>query len=247
MLKQSCSLLDKLPKQQVAQWLAGIETVIFGTDGVLWQEYKPIEGSVETFNAMKAKGRRSLIVTNDSNLMTSDLTKKAQSLGFQIGEADVLSPAGSISSYLTDRKFNKKVLVLGGEGICRELKKAGFCTMIDQQKQGKSKADFVRSMELDPYVGAVLVARNDCLHMNELIVACNYLTNPKVLFLTTGSDGFSTLGKHRIPDAGTVSAAIEVIVNRKPLVLGKPNPRVMGKLLESGKIKPENTLVIGNS
>ncbi|KAH8301425.1 hypothetical protein KR059_002864, partial [Drosophila kikkawai] len=248
MFKRSCSLLDKLPKQQVVEWLGGIETVIFGTDGVLWQEYEPIAESVDTFNAVKAKGKRCLIVTNDSILSNGKLTKKAASLGFQVGEKDVLSAAGSISGYLTDRKFEKKVLVMGGSGICRDLRKAGFCTMVSKlSSNGQSWIEFVRSLELDPDVGAVVVARDDSMDTNDLIVACNYLKNPKVLFLTTGTDGFFPFGKHRIPDAGTVAAAIQVIVNRKPVVLGKPNPRILGKLLESGEIKPEKTLVIGNT
>jgi len=96
-------------------------------------------------------------------------------------------------------------------------------------------------------VGAVLVARADGMETNQMLVACNYLQNPKVLFLTTSMDGFQTLGNTRVPDAGTVAAAIVVIVQRKPTVLGKPNPRILGKLLESGEIKPEKTLMIGNS
>ncbi|KAH8258040.1 hypothetical protein KR038_005067, partial [Drosophila bunnanda] len=248
MFKRSCSLLDKLPKQQIAEWLGGIQTVIFGTDGVLWQEYEPIKGSVDVFNAVKAKGKRCLIVTNDSVLARANLTQKATGLGFQVGEQDVLNSAGSISSYLTDRKFDKKVLVMGASGICEDLKKAGFGTMVSHlNADGKSWVEFVATLELDPNVGAVVVARDDAMDTKGLIVACNYLQNPRVLFLTTGRDGSIPFGKQRIPDAGTVAAAVQVIVNRKPVVLGKPHPRMMGKLLESGEIEPAKTVVIGNS
>ncbi|KAH8252917.1 hypothetical protein KR032_002690, partial [Drosophila birchii] len=248
MFKRSCSLLDKLPKQKVAEWLNGIQTVIFGTDGVLWQEYEPIAGSVDTFNAVRAKGKRCLIVTNDSILSTANLTKKAVSLGFQVGDQDVLNSAGSISGYLNDKNFEKKVLVMGSSGICRDLRKAGFCTMVNNHSsEGMSWVEFVSTLEIDPDVGAVVVARDDGMDPNGMIVACNYLLNPKVLFLTTGGDGSIPFDKYRIPDAGTVAAAIQVIVNRKPKVLGKPHPRIMGKLLDSGEIEPEKTLVIGNS
>ncbi|XP_020806248.1 phosphoglycolate phosphatase 2 [Drosophila serrata] len=248
MFKRSCSLLDKLSKQQVAEWLGGIQTVIFGTDGVLWHEYEPIEGSVDVFNAVRAKGKRCLIVTNDSILTNANLTQKAAGMGYQVREQDVLNSAGSISSYLIDRKFEKKVLVMGGSGICRDLRNAGFCTIVSNQNaEGKCWVEFVSTLELDPDVGAVVVARDDAMDTNGMIVACNYLQNPKVLFLTTGRDGSIAFGKQRIPDAATVAAAIQVIVNRKPVVLGKPHPRIMGKLLESGEIEPEKTLVIGNS
>uniref|UniRef100_A0A6P4FCN5 Glycerol-3-phosphate phosphatase n=1 Tax=Drosophila rhopaloa TaxID=1041015 RepID=A0A6P4FCN5_DRORH len=248
MFKRSLSHLDKLPKAQVAEWLGGIDTIICSSDGVLWQENDPIEGSVEAFNAIKAKGKRGLIATNDCSLTTSDLVQKAKCLGFQIQDQDMLSSAGSITSYLTDRKFKKKVLVLGGDGICKELQKEGFCSVVNNQRpDGRSRFNYAKTLVLDPDVGAVLVARDDAMEVNQLLVACNYLQNPKILFLATCTDGFLTFGKRRIPDAGTVAASIQVIVNRMPTVLGKPNPRMLGKLLESGEIKPERTLVIGNS
>ncbi|KAH8348869.1 hypothetical protein KR084_012107, partial [Drosophila pseudotakahashii] len=248
MFKRSLSHLYKLAKSQVAEWLSGIETIICSTDGVLWQENKPIKGAVESFNAIKAKGKRSLIVTNSCCLTNSDLFQKVKDLGFDVKEQDVLSSAASVSNYLIERKFQKKVLVLGGEGICRDLKSAGFCSAVNHKRpHGDGRMDWVRSMVLDPDVGAVLVTREDGMETNQLLVACNYLQNPKVLFLATSTDAFQTLGNKRIPDAGTIAAAIEIIVQRKPTVLGKPNPRILGKLIESGGIKPDKTLMIGNS
>ncbi|XP_039482226.1 glycerol-3-phosphate phosphatase [Drosophila santomea] len=248
MFRRSLSHLDKLPKTKVAEWLAGIDTIICRTDGVLWQENTPIEGSVEVVNAINSKGKRCLIATNECCLTNKDLFQKAKCLGFNVKEQDILSSSGAISSYLSDRKFKKKVLVLGGDGIRKDLKEAGFCSVVnDLQPNDQKKIDFVRTLTLDPDVGAVLVARDDNMIANELLVACNYLQNPKVLFLTTCMDGFQLFGKKRIPDAGSLANAIEIIVQRKPTVLGKPNPRILGKLMESGEIKPEKTLVIGNS
>jgi len=248
MLRRSLSHLDKLPKAKVAEWLAGIDTIICSTDGVLWQENTPIEGSVEAFNAIISKGKRCLIATNECCLTNKDLFQKAKCLGFNVKEQDIFSSSGAIASYLSDRKFKKKILVLGGDGIRKDLKEAGFCSVVnDLQPNDQKKIDFVRSLVLDPDVGAVLVARDDNMIANELLVACNYLQNPKVLFLTTCIDGFQPFGKKRIPDAGSLASAIEIIVQRKPIVLGKPNQRILGKLMKSGEIKPEKTLVIGNS
>ncbi|XP_017053721.1 chronophin [Drosophila ficusphila] len=248
MFKRSLSHLDKLPKSQVAEWLAGIDTIICSTDGVLWQENNPIEGSAEVINTIQAKGKRSLMISNDCSLTTSGLIEKAKCMGFELKEQDMLSSAGSISSYLTERNFKKKVFVLGGDGISKELKTAGFCSEVNSQRwDGQPKFDFLKSLELDPDVGAVLVSRGDTTDSHQLLVACNFLMNPKILFLATCTDGFLPFGERRIPDAGALAAAIEVIVKRKPTLLGKPNPRILGKLLESGEIKPEKTLMIGNS
>ncbi|XP_017077647.1 pyridoxal phosphate phosphatase [Drosophila eugracilis] len=248
MFRRSLSLLDKLPKAKVAEWLGGIDTIICSPDGVLWQGNTPVEGSVEAFNAIQSKGKRSLIVTNSCCLTKSDLVTKAKCLGFKIKDQDVLSSSAAISSYLADRKFKKKLFVLGGEGIRKDLKEAGFCSEVSIEQQGdRNKMQFVRTMALDPDVGAVLVAKDDRMEALQMLLACNYLQNPKVLFLTTSLDGYQTLGKRRVPDGGGIANAIEVIVMRKPTVLGKPNPRILGKLIESGEIKPEKSLVIGNS
>ncbi|KAH8401559.1 hypothetical protein KR009_006467, partial [Drosophila setifemur] len=248
MFRRTCSLLENFPKPQIAEWLGGIDTVICCSDGVLWKEDEPIDGAVDAFNGIKAKGKRSLIVSNDTSVKSSDLVKRANAMGFRISQKNVLNPAGAISGYLKDLKFNKKVFICGSRSLADELKAAGISSRVEcQHPEGRSAREFALNTVIDPEVGAVLMSQDDDMDMRKMIVACNYLHNPRVHFLSTGTDKFAKVGEHRIPDVGCLVDAIETIILRKPTILGKPNPRILGSLLKTGEIKPEKTLVIGNS
>ncbi|XP_022217764.2 glycerol-3-phosphate phosphatase [Drosophila obscura] len=248
MFKRSCTLLAKAPQQQVLEWLGSIETILFGSDGVLWKFDDPIKGSVETFNALRAKGKRCFIVTNDSSMVASELAQKAMCLGFKVEEKEVLSSAACISNYLVAKKFNKKVLVVGDTGIRKELEKAGIQSVTTDQEAGEGQmGHFARQIEVDPDVGAVVVGRDESFNVSKIVVAGTYLLNPKVLFLGTCMDTYYPVCDKRVTvGAAAMVAAIEKSSKRKPLIMGKPNPQMVNKLRQSGSLKPEKTLVIGD-
>ncbi|BFG05083.1 glycerol-3-phosphate phosphatase [Drosophila madeirensis] len=248
MFRRSCTLLAKTPRQQVLEWLGSIDTVLFGSDGVLWKFDDAIEGSVEAFNAMRAKGKRCFIVTNDASMVSSDLAQKAMRLGFRVGEQEVLSSAACISNYLVAKKFNKKALVVGEAGIQKELGKAGIQSVtIDQDAGDKQMKDFARLFEIDPDVGAVVVGCDSSFNVSKIVVACTYLLNPKVLFLGTCMDtSYQVCQKRVTVGAAAMVVPIEKSSNRKPLIMGKPNPQMVNKLRHSGSLNPEKTLVIGD-
>ncbi|EDW35950.1 GL17529 [Drosophila persimilis] len=248
MFKRSCTLLAEIPKQEVLQWLGSIETVLFGTDGVLWNFDDPIKGSVETFNATRNKGKRCFLVTNDSSMVASDMAQKAMCLGLKVGEQEILTSAACISNYLVVKKFKKKVLVVGETGIQEELQKAGIQSVtIDQEAEEHKMGPFARNLIVDPDVGAVVVGRDKSFNVSKIVVACTYLLNPKVMFLGTCMDTIYPVCEKRVTvGAAAMVAAIEKSSNRKPLIMGKPNPQMVYKLRQSGVLKPEKTLVIGD-
>jgi len=101
MFKQTCSDLTKLPKQRVRQWLSSIESVICDADGVLWHFSKALDGAVDTFNQLNTSGRKTFIVSNNSEISRIDMAKKAKDLGFTIQEDSVLtSSRGEYKNHL---------------------------------------------------------------------------------------------------------------------------------------------------
>ncbi|KAH8269633.1 hypothetical protein KR018_010957 [Drosophila ironensis] len=248
MFKRSCSLLGSQPMVDVAKWLSGIETVIFGTEGLLWKEKKRMESALEVFNLIKSKGKRILIVSNETNLSRLQMLAKIKCMGFKIDEKDVLSPEDAIVGYLKDQDFKKKVLVCGSEPLVEKMSAAGFCTEIDNPvPEGELALDITRNVKIDKAVGAVLLGQDFDLGSKKMILACNYLLNPDIIYLATTANRYVECGKYRLIDAGTLMDAMYTIVVRKPKILGKPNPRILGNLLKSGEIKPEKTLVVGKS
>ncbi|XP_034109926.2 glycerol-3-phosphate phosphatase [Drosophila albomicans] len=249
MFKQSFTNLSKLPKQRVRQWLSTFETIICDADGVLWHFNKAIEGAPETFNLLKASGRRMFVVTNNSGVESSALIKKARSFGIELDDNHMLTSAMAIAHYLGSKKFSKKAYIIGEPGINHELSKFDICSFAVQNEQSdKSMLQFAKEMKLDPEVGAVIVAKDDTFNVQTIMRACAYLLNNRVLFLGTCLDGAYPIGNNRVlVGAGAMIAAIKTISGRKPLILGKPNPMMVNELRNCGHINPETTLMIGDT
>ncbi|KAH8275690.1 hypothetical protein KR026_012654, partial [Drosophila bipectinata] len=246
MFKRSCTLLEGIPKIQVAQWLAKIDTFIFGTNGILWNGNEPVENAIDTFNMLKMKGKQVLIVTNDSMLQSSELVTKAKNMGFLVEKNEVLTAAGLVTNFLKDQGIEGKVLVCGSKCLELEIMNAGFCTDVDNLiPEGKTAFEQAQNTIIDKKVSVVLIGQDCDMDSKKMIVACNYLLNTNVLLVATSMDKFVTAGKYRIPDAGCLVEAIKSVIHRNPIILGKPNPQILGDL--ASKIKPDKTLVIGNS
>lgn len=235
-----------MPEAQVAKWLAKIDAVIFGTDDVLWKGNEPVDQAVDTFNMMKTKGKRTLIVSNNTTLHSSELLKKAKKMGFNVEKEEVLTSGGLVTSYLKGKGIQGKVLVCGSKGLELEIQDAGFSTDIeDRIPEGDNAYEHAMNITKDLEVSVVLIGQDEEMDSRKMTVACNYLLDTNILFVATGMDNFANAGKYRIPDAYCIVQAIVSIVIRKPIILGKPNPLILGDL--ASELKPENTLVIGNS
>ncbi|ALC43007.1 CG11291 [Drosophila busckii] len=247
--KQTFTNLTKLPATQVQQWIKSFETIICDADGVLWHFDKAIPGAAETFNQLQSSGRRCFVVTNNSGVTSDDLVKKANGFGIKLPEENMLTSARAIASYLSSNKFQKKVYFIGEEGIGKELDKVGIKSFaVRGEMGGQAMHDFAKELQLDPEVGAIVVGKDDCFTVPAIIRASSYLQDPKVLFLGTCLDAAYPIGNKRVMvGAAAMIAAVKAISGRRPLILGKPNPWMVKEQRTSGLIKPEKTLMIGDT
>ena len=77
-------------------------------------------------NKFREIGKRVFYVTNNSTKTREDLVKKCEKLGFKASEGDVISTAYLAAEYLKNLGFNKKVYVIGSEGVIKELDRFGL-------------------------------------------------------------------------------------------------------------------------
>ncbi|KAH8235174.1 hypothetical protein KR032_009632 [Drosophila birchii] len=246
MFKQSFTDLTKLPKDQVRLWLSSIKSVICDADGVLWHLNEAIEGAVDIFNELGDSGRNTFIVTNNAALSREDFHKKATHFGMKIDADRILTSSHSCAHYLAAKKFQKKVFYMGEYGIKYELENVGLCCFKVDEKLDKPMQEFVKDLQLDPDVGAVVVGRDEFFNMAKVVRAGAYLQNPKVIFLGTCLDAAYPICENRVMvGAGAMLAALKTFTGRKPLVMGKPNPWMGEKFKDL--LEPESTLMVGDT
>ncbi|KAH8302858.1 hypothetical protein KR044_011327 [Drosophila immigrans] len=250
LIKKGVCQLFALNKFSITQWLKTIDTIIFDADGVLWHRNNVIEGTPETFNALRAMGKQVFICTNHSAMSANGLCSKAQQMGFLISPNEILSSAMALARYLQERKFKRKVFIVGEQGIADELKAVGIesLPLVQEQLQGCNLLDHVQQMPLDDSVGAVAVGVDSRFDMLKMSKASCYLADRRVLFLATNRDrAFPASPGRRTPGAGVMVAAVQAAAKRVPFTCGKPNTFICLHLIRDGIIKPERTLMVGDT
>ncbi|XP_017090265.2 glycerol-3-phosphate phosphatase [Drosophila bipectinata] len=243
--KGGCQLLG-LNKYSIHQYLKTIDTILYDADGVLWQYDKPIRGAVETFNALRAMGKKSYICTNNSSDSAFAVWKKAKCMDLLVAKDEVLTSGQATARYLSEQKFKRKVYAIGGQGIVDELKLVGIsCLPLDPPN---TDSDFINKIVLDRDVGAVVVGMDKDFDAQKITKATWYLRDPDVMFVATNRDlAYSVAPGRMIPGAGVMVAAIQAASLRAPYTCGKPKPHLCSNVIRQGLLQPERTLMVGDT
>ncbi|KAJ8437637.1 hypothetical protein Cgig2_005388 [Carnegiea gigantea] len=109
--------------------LHSVDAFLFDCDGVIWKGDTLIDGVPQTLDLLRSKGKKLVFVTNNSSKSRRQYATKFHSLGIPVSEVDeIFSSSFAAAMYLKSIEFprDKKVYVVGGEGILEELQLAGF-------------------------------------------------------------------------------------------------------------------------
>ncbi|KAI3667409.1 hypothetical protein L6452_42466 [Arctium lappa] len=95
---------------------------------VIWKGVTVIDGVPQTLEMLRSKGNKLVFVTNNSMKSRRQYAQKFQSLGIPVTEEEIFSSSFAAAMYLKVNKFppEKKMYVIGEEGILEKLKLAGF-------------------------------------------------------------------------------------------------------------------------
>ena len=99
----------------------------FDMDGVIYRGPDLIDGAAEAVATVRHVGLPVYFITNNSRETPVELAGKLQRLGIDAGPEDVVSAVVATVEYLRRRTPRPaRVLVLGGDGLEAEIRRAGF-------------------------------------------------------------------------------------------------------------------------
>lgn len=228
-----------------------VDAFLFDCDGVIWKGDALIDGVPETLEALRSMGKKLVFVTNNSTKSRRQYAKKFNSLGISVNEDEIFSSSFAAAMYLKIKSFpkDKKVYVIGEEGISEELKLAGFTSLggpEDGKKAVQLRPNFL--FDHDKSVGAVVVGLDQYINYYKLQYGTLCIReNPGCLFIATNRDAVGHLTDlQEWPGAGCMVAAVCGATQREPIVVGKPSTFMMDFLLQKFNIPTSRMCMVGD-
>ncbi|CAM8929866.1 unnamed protein product [Rhodiola kirilowii] len=249
--KSAPSAAELLSPDNVRNLFDSVDAFLFDCDGVIWKGDKLIDGVPETLEMLRSKGKKLVFVTNNSRKSRKQYAKKFQSLGITVHEDEIFSSSFAAAMYLKVNDFppEKKVYVIGEEGILEELNLAGF-TGLGGPEDGKKTVELKANQlfEHDKSVGAVVVGLDQYINYYKLQYGTLCIReNPGCLFIATNRDAVGHMtDSQEWPGAGCMVAAVCGTTQREPIVVGKPSTFMMQFLLEKFHISPSRMCMVGD-
>ncbi|KAK9057899.1 hypothetical protein SSX86_022738 [Deinandra increscens subsp. villosa] len=231
--------------------LDSVDCFLFDCDGVIWKGDTLIDGVPQTLEMLRSKGKKLIFVTNNSSKSRRQNAQKFQSLGIPVTEEEIFSSSFAAAMYLKVNEFppEKKVYVIGGEGILEELKLAGF-TGLGGPEDGKKTVQLKANtlFEHDKSVGAVVVGIDPNINYYKLQYGTLCIReNPGCVFIATNRDATGNMTDlQEWPGAGCMVAAICGSTQKEPVVVGKPSTFLMEFLQKQYNIPTAKMCMVGD-
>ncbi|HYG33553.1 MAG TPA: HAD-IIA family hydrolase [Clostridia bacterium] len=202
-------------------------SVLCDMDGVLYRGRALIKGAQEFVDRLLQERIPFLFLTNNSEQTSLDLQRKLEQLGIRgVTEDNFITSAMATAMFLKHQNQGSTAYVVGGGGLASELYKVGFS--ISEHRPDYVVVGKTTSLNFDMLRTAVRLISQGAKFIG---------TNPDVLDPTP--DGIE-------PACGSILAAIERASDRKPYIVGKPNPLMMTIATRKLRVHAEDTLMIGD-
>ncbi len=187
--------------------LAGIDGLFLDLDGVVYRG----EGAID--HAVQAITKASLptaYLTNNASRTPEQVAGQLQGYGLTVGAGDIVTSPQAAMTLLRDvAPAGSAVLVVGGEGLTREVENAGYVV--------------TRSAEDNP--AAVVQGFSPDVGWSDLAEASFALQRRDDLpWIATNTDWTIPLARGTAPGNGSLVSAVHLAVGRLATFAGKPEP-----------------------
>ncbi|VVB65505.1 Haloacid dehalogenase-like hydrolase [Candidatus Gugararchaeum adminiculabundum] len=203
---------------------------IFDLDGVLYHGNRVVSGAPEVIANLKKRKCKIRFLTNNAAKTRGQIAGKLRVLGFPVKRSEVMTTSFGAGKYLLERfGKNKKVFVIGEQGLVKEIARAGF--------------EITKSPKADVVVAGI----DRGFTYKKLAFAMHAIVEHKAHFIACNSDKTYPVEDRLLPGAGATLAALIACTGKQPeFLVGKPNVYLVKLLLKEMKLKASEVANIGD-
>ena len=202
------------------------ESWLSDMDGVLVREEHAVPGAAEFLARLEERGRKFLVLTNNSIFTPRDLSARLAISGLQVPEDAIWTSALATATFLADQLPHGTAHVIGEAGLTTALHDVGY-VLTDRNP------DFVVLGETRTY-------------SFEAITRAIRLIENGARFIATNPDVTGPSEQGPLPATGSVAALITKATGREPYFVGKPNPMMLRSALNKIEAHSETTVMVGD-
>ena len=213
-----------------------LRLVALDLDGVVWRGEELLPGAGEALADVVGRGLDLRYVSNNSTAHRETVSERLAAAGLPAGPERVLTSGFACGRWLRERlPEGSRVMVVGEEGLLRELQEAGFAAKHALGVAGKADA-----------VPAAVVVGMDRSFTYRSLAAAQAAVLAGALYVATNDDATFPTTDGLAPGAGAIVAAISAATQREPVLVGKPGLALAEVLATVTGIPAEETLFIGD-
>ena len=172
------------------------------------------------------RGKRFLVLTNNSIFTPRDLAARLAQSGLEVPEESIWTSALATATFLADQLAYGSAYVIGEAGMTTALHEVGY-TLTDRNP------NFVVLGETRTY-------------SFETITKAIRLIERGARFIATNPDATGPSADGPVPATGSVAALITKATGRYPYFVGKPNPMMFRSALNRIEAHSETTVMVGD-
>ncbi len=195
-------------------------------DGVLVHEGQALPGAADFLGRLVDRGRRFLVLTNNSIFTPRDLAARLHRSGLDVPEEAIWTSALATADFLAAQLPAGSAFVVGEAGLTTALHEVGY-TLTD------TDPDYVVLGETRTY-------------SFEAITRAIRLVEGGARFIATNPDATGPSPEGSLPATGAVAALITKATGAEPYFVGKPNPMMFRSALNRIDGHSESTTMVGD-
>jgi 4-nitrophenyl phosphatase len=215
-------------------------------DGVVYRGSQPVPGVAAVLADRAARGDDVVYVTNNSRDYRADYQARLAAMGAPVSPNTVVSSARATAAYLQQHDPEiRRVLVLGGTGLERELRDLGYSVVGSGDAAARVTLDGVDSLEAADHPDAVVVGLDIEVTYSRLVIASDCI-RAGAHFIATNRDPVYPTERGLHPGAGSLVAALEAATGVVPVSIGKPAPYLLEAAAHAVGREPGEAIMIGD-
>lgn len=207
-----------------------IRAFIFDLDGTVYLGENAIPGAVETIATLRARGIKTVFISNKPLEPGRAYAEKLSRLGIPTVADDVITSVNVLANYFQRTAPGARVFVIGEPPLIAELRQAGL-----------------RIVEEPAQIEYVIAAFDRTFDYRKWNIAFQAIKFHGAHFVATNADQSCPVDGGEIPDCAGIIAALETTTG-KPVefVAGKPSPLIIQTAIARMNVRVAECVVVGD-